>query len=98
MTYQIIARPDGLWHLSLPQSQPLAKTELGCNTMCGVWAEMKHGYERGRPTCPTCLRSVLEYETKMTQPWADWTTEDVVQEVSGVPHFGVGSRRRRRGG
>ena len=36
---------------------------MACHTSCGKWAEMKDGFERGRPSCRVCLLHVERYET-----------------------------------
>lgn len=61
--YQLISA-GGVWHLTQQQARPPKRDELACHTSCGKWAEMKDGFQRGRPTCPTCLEHVSVFEEK----------------------------------
>lgn len=59
--YQLI-RVGGLWHLTQQQARPPERAQLACYTSCGKWAEMKDGFQKGRPDCPTCVEHVSVFE------------------------------------
>lgn len=65
--YQLIRR-GGLWHLTQQQARPPKREELACHTSCGKWAEMKDGFQKGRPDCPTCIEHVRVFEQKEATP------------------------------
>jgi len=50
------------WHLTQEQASPPAFLRGGAYTSCTIWAEFKRGYDKRRPTCPTCLRHVVRAE------------------------------------
>jgi hypothetical protein len=61
--YQCILSPTGEWHLTQEQITPPAPLRgQGCFTSCSKWMQFERGYERRRPTCPECLRHVVDYE------------------------------------
>lgn len=48
---------DDVWHATQEQAAPPSIHQGGAYTICAVWATFVRGYERRRPTCPTCLRA-----------------------------------------
>ena len=96
--YQLIGA-GGVWHLTQQQARPPKRDELACHTSCGKWAEMKDGYQRGRPTCPTCLEHVRVFEKKpvVTADVELDTIERVLDETVIVEFaYRTRSSRRRR--
>lgn len=69
--YQLI-RVGSTWHLTQQQARPPARSELACHTSCGRWAEMKDGFERGRPDCTACLEHVAYFEKRKYGAYSVW--------------------------
>lgn len=51
-----------VWHLTQEQATPPPVLAGGAWTLCGPWADFKRGYDKRRPTCPTCLRACERFE------------------------------------
>jgi hypothetical protein len=79
--YQLI-RIGSLWHLTQQQARPPARSELHCHTSCGKWAEMKDGYTRGRPDCPTCLEHVHVFEDHVVEEAVAYVNTKIAGPVS----------------
>jgi len=60
-TYQCVKLGDE-WHLTQEQAAPPPILRGGAWTSCAKWADFKLGYERRRPTCPTCVRHAAVFE------------------------------------